>query len=202
MIGNGITYSRVVAFLKVVLPLTALALLSTLFLISNRISDSTGSIPFAKVDLEQRAREQQITAPFFSGRTKTGHLVAFTAEFARPDPENPARSFAGNMDGRIDLASGSRLTFSADTAAVNSTDHKAVLDGDVILTSSNGYTVRSQKLISEMRDLNIVSEDQITGEGPAGTFVAGRMDIKTDEKTGKTTLFFTNGVKLIYTTTN
>lgn len=200
MAEAGVTYSRFVSFLKVILPLSALALLSTLFLISRDIGgSSSNAIPFAKVDLEQRAREQQITAPFFSGRTSAGHLVSFTADTARPDPDDPRRSHASKMEAQINLTDGSSLTFLADQALVDNIDHTATLSGNVVIQSSNGYTLQTNELSANMRELSAQSPGQVTGEGPAGRFEAGQMTISPSEKPDEATLFFTKGVKLIYT---
>lgn len=200
MVDQGVTYSRVVAFLKVILPLCALALLSTLFLLSRNIGgDVSGEIPFAKVDLEQRAREQQLTAPFFSGKTSDGHLVRFIAERALPDADDPQNSMAQKMDARIDLIDGSRLTLSADKASVDGNTHVATLTGGVLITSSNGYTMRTQELSASMRELDAQSVGKVTGEGPAGDFEAGKMKISQEPDARSATLLFTNGVKLIYT---
>jgi lipopolysaccharide export system protein LptC len=56
-------YSRTIAFLKVLLPLTALAILATLFLLS-RSEDTVATIPFAEDDVSSRTRDQQVTRPF------------------------------------------------------------------------------------------------------------------------------------------
>lgn len=200
MAEQGITYSRVVAFLKVILPLCALALLSMLFLLSRNIGgDTTAAIPFAKVELEQRAREQQITAPFFSGKTSEGHLVRFTAERALPDIDDQKVSKAEKMDARIDLTDGSHITFSSDVAQVDSNAHTTTLLGGVLITSSNGFTIRTDELTSAMRELYAHSPGRVTGTGPGGDFEAGEMVISQPEGTENATLFFTNGVKLIYT---
>lgn len=76
-------YSRVVSYLKVALPLAALALLSTLFLISRTINTDP-SIPFADFELENRLRGQQVTAPFFTGTTATGQEITIAATKALP----------------------------------------------------------------------------------------------------------------------
>ena len=200
MADQGVTYSRIVAFLKVILPLCALALLSTLFLLSRNVGgDSSAAIPFAQVDLEQRAREQQITAPFFSGKTSQGHLVRFTAIRALPDSENQNKSRAEKMDARIDLTDGSRLTFSADNALVNNDAHIATLVGGVLITSSNGFTIRTNELSAAMKELYARSPGRVTGTGPAGDFEAGEMLISQPEGSEDATLLFTKGVKLIYT---
>ncbi|SHK20158.1 lipopolysaccharide export system protein LptC [Shimia gijangensis] len=199
MAGEGITYSRLVALLKVVLPLSALALLSTLFLISQNIGGtSSNAIPFAKVDLEQRAREQQITAPFFSGKTSGGHLVSFTADQAKPDPEDALNSLATKMDAEIDLLDGSHLAFTSDLARVNNQTHTATLSGNVIILSSNGYTLHTDELSANMRELSAETLGAVAGEGPAGRFEAGKMMISPTDNPNEVTLFFTQGVKLIY----
>ncbi len=46
------TYSRVVAWLKILLPLLALAILSTLFLVARTI-DPAQNIPYADVDIDE-----------------------------------------------------------------------------------------------------------------------------------------------------
>lgn len=200
MAESGLTYSRFVAFLKVILPLSALALLSTLFLISRNIGGtSTDAIPFAQIDLEERARRQQVTAPFFSGKTSSGHLVSFTAEQALPDAEDPRKSHAEQMDARVDLMDGSHLTITSDHAEVDNRHHTTVLQGNVVITSSNGFTMRTSELSASMRDLEAESTGEVTGDGPAGDFTAGKMQIFPSEKPDEATLFFSQGVKLIYT---
>jgi lipopolysaccharide export system protein LptC len=192
------TYSRLIAILKVALPLTALGLLSTLFLVSNRITDSTASIPFAEVDLAQRAREQQITAPFFSGRTTAGHFVAFSAQSARPDLDNPARSSAEKMNARIDFTDGSHIKIASQTAEIDNRTHIATLKGDVLIESSTGYDIRSRELITHMREARLISPGLVQSAGPGGILTAGRLEVAEDTDTGETTLFFSDGVKLIY----
>jgi lipopolysaccharide export system protein LptC len=76
-------WSRLVALLKVLLPLTALAILSTLFLISNRINPDD-ALPYAEVDVEARLKEPRITAPTYAGTTSDGAALEVTAAEARP----------------------------------------------------------------------------------------------------------------------
>ena len=75
--------SVVVAWLRVLLPLAALAILSTLFLLSRR-PDPDAAIPYARIDAEARARDPRITAPSFAGVTSDGATIALTADRATP----------------------------------------------------------------------------------------------------------------------
>jgi lipopolysaccharide export system protein LptC len=64
-------YSRLVGGLKVVLPIAALGLLSTLFLLSDP-PDPDRALPYAEVDVAQLARELRLTQPRLAGVLPTG----------------------------------------------------------------------------------------------------------------------------------
>ena len=186
-----------VAWLKILLPLAALGILSTLFLLSKNI-DPTTTIPFTTVDLRERAASQQVSSPEFAGATAEGDLIAFRAVSARPDPERTSRLFAESLDARIDLATGATITFSAEGGVVDETIDRAELSGDVIIESSMGYVVKADQLVSGMREIHAETPGPIVGFGPPGEFTAGRMLITSGETDDNVQMLFTKGVKLIY----
>ena len=55
--AQGEFHTRFVGWMKIILPVIALGLLSTLFLLSRTV-DPTQDIPVTEVDLEQRAQDQ------------------------------------------------------------------------------------------------------------------------------------------------
>lgn len=194
---RGDLHSRAVAWLKVIFPLAALAILSTLFLLSKTV-DPTTTIPFTTINLEERAREQQITAPHFAGATDNGDFIAFSAKSARPDPDHANRAFGHEISARIDLTSGATITFTAEGGIIDEAADSAELRGGVIVNSSTGYTIRTERLISGMREIRAQTTGPIDGEGRPGRFSAGKMTLTTDPETKDVHLVFTNGVKLIY----
>ncbi|MEZ5714618.1 MAG: hypothetical protein R3D85_05295 [Paracoccaceae bacterium] len=194
-------YSRLVAWLKVLLPLAALALLSTLFLFSRNIDPVTTT--FTKIDPANGARDERITAPRFAGASDEGHLIAFRAASAHPDPNDGSRASADRLTARIDLTSGTVITFAAEGGSVDQGAGRAVLDGDVVVTSSTGYVVHTDRLISGLHEIAAESPGPISGNGPPGHFTAGAMQLtaqQTDppQKTPPIHLLFTGGVKLLY----
>ena len=193
--------SRVINWLKILLPLTALALLSTLFLLSRTI-DPTRPIPADRADLESRTGSQQITEPTFAGATEDGHLVSFVATSARVDPDQPERVIADSMAAQIDLSEGGRINITSLLGTVNDISGIAVLEGDVVLISSTGYRIETEELTTSMREIAAESDGPITGTGPPGQLDAGKMTMTSDPETGDVHLFFTNGVKLIYDPSN
>lgn len=195
-LGEG-QRARIISWLKILLPLTALALLSTLFLLSRTI-DPTRPIPVDRADLESRTGSQQITDPSFSGVTDDGHQVAFVATNARVDPDQPERVIADQMAARIDLLQGGQINITSRVGTVNDAAGLAVLEGDVLFTSSTGYRMQTQELVTSMREIAAESAGPIAGDGPPGQLEAGRMRMTSDPETGDVHLVFTNGVKLIY----
>ena len=189
-------YSRMIAFLKVLLPLMALALLSTLFLLS-RNTEPMASIPFAEAEVNERMRDQQITGPFFSGSTEQGDQISFSAGKIGVADGN-GRVTANDVSAQIDLSSGARLVFFADLGEVDIANDTSVLSGKVLITTSTGYKINSERLVSAMTSLNMESPNKIIAEGPLGTFSAGSMRLTLSEKTKFTQMVFTNAVKLIY----
>ena len=100
-------WSRAVGWLKVVLPLTALALLSTLFLVSKRI-DPEAAIPYADVDVEARMKEPRITKPAYAGTTTDGSALVMQASEARPATTPGAPSTAADITARLTTPDGKR----------------------------------------------------------------------------------------------
>ena len=75
--------SRLIAWLRVLLPLAALAILSTLFLLG-RTPDPDDALPYAEVDAEDMVRDPRMTRPEFAGVSKSGAEVTVTADRASP----------------------------------------------------------------------------------------------------------------------
>ncbi|RII40408.1 hypothetical protein DL237_03605 [Pseudooceanicola sediminis] len=189
------SYSRAVAWLKVILPLSAMGILSTLFLLS-RNHDPNAELPYSNIDLRDAARSERVTKPTFSGTNETGDLIAFTADSARPDADH--RQEAENVASEINLTSGETINFIGDHGIIDQSIDTATLLGGVVITSSTGYRIRTEALDSGMREVHAESKGPIKGDGPPGTFSAGRMVLTSDPATGDAYLVFTEGVKLVY----
>ncbi|UWR22532.1 LPS export ABC transporter periplasmic protein LptC [Sulfitobacter sp. S190] len=191
-------HSRWIARLKVLLPLAALALLSTLFLIS-RAMDGETVIPFAENEVRERLRDQQVTGPFFSGVTSSGDEVSFSAvKLTTPEGETGV-NIAENVVARLNGAGGSRLQIVADRARVAMADNAARLDGDVIIRTSQGYVIRTEVLDSELSRMHIEAPEPLRATGPLGDLQAGGMTLDRQAEGENAQMLFTDGVKLVYT---
>lgn len=190
-------YSIFVAWMKILLPLAALVLLSTLFLLSRSRDTATG-LPFTMTDLQERARDELISEPRFAGASTSGDLIAFEAETAQPDADAAHLAHATTLNAQIDLTSGTVVTFSSGSGLLNTRDQLAELSGNVVITSSTGYTIRTDHLTTQMAGVGAETKGPVSGEGPAGRIDAGKMLLSENPETGDVHLLFTNGVKLVY----
>lgn len=189
-------YSRLVAFLKVLLPLTALGLLSTLFLLSRSV-DPTTTLPFGDAEISERLREGLITGPYFSGTTSGGDQIIITAETAKPESDT-AMAQAEDLQAQISLSGGTNVSLSARTGTFDPEGDMARFTGDVLIETTSGYTLSTQALDSRIKQVELRSDGAVAGQAPFGTLEAGQMELTTDSETNNAHLLFKDGVKLIY----
>ena len=191
------THSRIVAWAKIILPIIALGLLSTLFLLSRSV-DPISTIPFSKADIEERTRSQQISSPEVFAVTSGGDYVSLTADYARQSDENSDITVVQGVTTSIKLASGAQVDMTAGEAAYDAKNSTIDLVSNVYTTTTHGYNFEAGALNVNMRELSVVSDGPVKGTGPATTLEAGKMkiDVPTGEKDAH--LLFSNGVKLIY----
>ena len=189
-------YSRFVAVFKVLLPLTALAILATLFLLS-RGTELDGTIPFAENEIADRLRDQQITAPFFSGTTPQGDEIMVTAALARPGGQTgPAQ--ATDVSARLTRAQGGQMTLDANTASADMVNDMAMFSGDVVITTSTGLVINTDVLNTALQGISGNTPGTVTGTGPFGDFAAGQMTFGSQIQDGPLHVLFKGGVKLVY----
>lgn len=188
-------HTRLVAWLKIVLPLLALGLLSTIFLVARQI-DPAQSIPYSDVDVAELAREQRIGAPSYSGVTSGGAAVSFEAESARPEQSGDlVMAFAPRT--RIDLPGGRVVTITSARAEFDRRKAQARMQGDLVVASSDGYRMQTEGLDADLTLGEVVSGGPVSGVAPFGALNAGNMRL-TRLEDGTHVLSFEQGVKLLY----
>lgn len=195
-------YSRLVLWLKVGLPLIALAILSTLFFVAETL-DPEAAIPYAEVDVERILREQGVTKPTFGGVTSDGVAVSLSAESVRPGAEDRNRLTGTTLVADLDLPDGGHIDIESPVGIVDATGQLAILQGGARLESSTGYVVETDSISASMKDASVVAESTITATGPAGDLTAGRMELtRNDGQEAAYRLVFKDGVRLLYTPGN
>ncbi|MBL4768371.1 MAG: hypothetical protein JKY94_11775 [Rhodobacteraceae bacterium] len=190
-------YSRMVAIFKVILPLAALALLSTVFLLSRNLNP-TATAPFAEHEIADRLRDKQITSPVFSSTTSKGDEILVTAKQASPGgPGAPATA----VDLRASILSpdGLRITLNSKNGTLDIIKNRATFTGAVQIETNTGYVLETDLLNTSLNSIDADSPGQVIGNGPIGHLTAGNMTIRSENSDGSVHMLFNDGVKLIYT---
>ncbi len=188
-------YSNFVQWAKIIFPLVALGLLSTMFLLS-RTLDPSEAVTLAAEDVEAIAREQVVSAPRFSGVAEDGSRFTIQAKTARPDINDTDRISAEMVEATIQTPHDESYVLQADAAVFSGDSQTLDAIGAVTLETSTGYSLKTSELRADLAAFMVTAPQQISGTGPSGTIEAGQMTLRTIDDTQ--VLVFKDGVKLIY----
>lgn len=191
-------HSVVVAWLKVLLPLLALAILSTLFLVSRTI-DPSDAIPFAEVDVAERVREPRLTTPTWAGVTDDGAALTVAADEARPATSDGTGASAKALVANLETPDGASAEMVAASGALDTDTQILTLIGDVVVSTSTGFLITSDEMSAALDRTLVTSKGPVTATGPLGRIDAGAMEIsESPVDAGLYVLIFKGGVNLLY----
>lgn len=189
-------YSQWVGWAKILLPLSGLALLSMLFLFARGPNDGT-DISVARV--VELAREQQVSAPQFSGVTDTGAVVVISARSARPVSDRPDTAAVDDLRMQMNNPRGSTLDVTGVIGEIDGRARTARFSGLVRLQTSTGYTMETSGLTVTLDTGTAVSDGLLEIRAPMGNLTAGQVTFRYDSTNSRNQMLFTDGVRLIYT---
>lgn len=196
--GPG-TYSRVVAVLKVALPLTAVGLLSALFLGQTETGPQGGNLMFSPGDIDALGEGLRIINPVFTGTTEGDDAFRFTASLVVPDAAPPKTAEIEALAGTMALKDGPTVEMEADRGALDIPTKRLALTGSVRIETSDGYSIRAPRVEVDLHAGTLDAEDAVETVGPAGRIDSGTLAVAPAGTDGETRRFsFGNGVRLVY----
>jgi lipopolysaccharide export system protein LptC len=195
--GPGL-YSRIVAILKVGLPLVALGMLASLFLVQtdDRVG---GDLVFSPGDLAALGEGLRISNPVFTGTTRSQDSFRFTATLVVPDAAPPTRAQITALAGEIDLSDGPEIALASDTGDLDIPTQRLDMIGDVRIDTSDGYSIRSERATLDLRAGSIIASQAVESTGPLGRIDSGSLRVAPAAENGEARHFsFGDGVRLLY----
>jgi lipopolysaccharide export system protein LptC len=192
-------HSRLVYWLKILLPLTAISILSTLFMASHTIRPED-AIPYADVDIATMVREPRLNAPDFAGMTADGAALSLRASAAKlGSADGTTAPQIADLVGLLETPDGGKTNLTAKQAELDQTARVAILSGGVQVSNSTGYVIDSQMIRVALDQTSVDSPGAITAQGPVGEITAGSMHLGLSTTPGGGyVLLFKDGVRLIY----
>ncbi|WP_312525451.1 LPS export ABC transporter periplasmic protein LptC [Paracoccus sp. (in: a-proteobacteria)] len=188
--------TRIVHLLRILLPLAALVLLSTLFLFSGDKGDDSSLLPYAEVTPENIDQRPVIVAPTYAGVSRDGTEINMTATSADPGNETrPGTIETVNLT--LSDPQGLRADLVAGAGVMDSTTIR--LSDGVTMTTSTGWTMTSKAFLADVTEGRVSSTDQVDIHGPFGDLTAQAMELRRlSDGSHDHVLDFTGGVRMVY----
>lgn len=196
-------YSGFVTYLKIGLPLVAIALLGTVFLVTSPDDFSDSGLSFTEADRTALGDGVKVVRSKITGTSERGDIYEFSADVIYPDAADPTFVRADRLAGHITTSKGLVIGLAASAASIDLNGETIYLTGGAHLDTSDGYTAETPSLTGNLATGTIVSERTVTANGPAGHIRAGSMRIQTNGKNSadapeNTVIWFGNGVTLTF----
>ena len=190
-------YSSMIVALKIVLPLSALGLLATLFLISKPMPTQS-QLPFSEAKRLDLISDQKITAPYYSGVTAGGDSVSLSARQILPDPAEEDTVLVEDLAILIKPRQAKQIRLTAGMGRYQVEKDELVIDQLVEVISDAGYRVSSPKVLVKLGKTWLRAEGPIEGSAPNGSLSAGELEIFRQEAAQGLQIVFKGGIKLLY----
>ena len=187
------SYSSVVRWLRLGLPLMAVAILVGVFY-SGRTNSGAQEIIFRTGQFAALQGGLRLTNPRFTGATSAGEPFMVRANWAEPDGPDPNRIALNTVVGDIVQANGEKLTIQAAEGELAPKAQTVMLTGGVTLRTTDGYTATTQTLRANAKQRSMVSDGQVHAHGPLGELTAGA--IRVEEGAGGI-MYFEKGVRVV-----
>ena len=192
-------YSRAVAWMKVLLPLGALAVMSALYFAAQRTGDLTQI--FTAEELATLGAGLRLDNPRFAGVTEQGEPFAIRAEWALPDSAMPRLIDLERPEGEIVLSDGRTIAARAATGRMHRENKILVLEGGVVLDTSDGYHMETELVEIDLDANTANAPGPVSGTGPSGRIDAGSMRAAIGENgagAGAGKIWFENRVRVVF----
>ena len=164
-------YTRFVGWMKIVLPVTALFIVSTVIVYSTLPSDDR-PIALNIDEIKEVGEDLQMTQPklTFTDKKERDYLVV--ADTAIQSPGNQDVWDLKDIDADLTPQGGGWIKLTSTSGILNSANEILDLMGVVDVTSHDGYEFHAVTAKVDFGDGTVVSEDPVKGNGPGGAISA------------------------------
>lgn len=187
-------YSRFVGLMKLMLPLSATALV-VIVLIWPYLSGREDGIPLSFDNIGAGLLDDKIfmTNARYMGSDDKDQPYTLTAELMAEEEGAEAVIRLTKLQADIMLSSGSWLSLTADSGILDRKNEQLTLEGEVNFFSDAGYEFRTRRAQINLASKRAHGVDPIKGQGPFGTLNADSFRF---EDQGET-MFFEGHVRMI-----
>ncbi len=188
---SGRAYSLFVRWMRLILPLIAIGIVG-LLMAWPRVEETMAPVPKEAI-IPQTIGKNELVNPRFESEDEKSQPFTVTANRAVQSAKNPDVLILDHPVADIILQDGTWLAVEAKRGAYRQESEKLLLEENVKLFHDQGYELKTAKLVVDMKSRQAWSDQDVYGQGPAGTLEATGMQAHSD----KGLLIFTGPVKLV-----
>jgi len=186
-------YSRFVGVVKVLLPLMAVTILSTVFLLGDDDRFDQRQV-FTPDDFNALDDTDQLTRARFAGATTQGDYLSFSTTRVSPDPARENVMVFSRLSGSAKFVTGQEVQLVAPSALFFISDNRISMPKGGEISTSDGYRARMESLNADLSTGDITG-NILDGSGPLGEITAGHFEMVLNDG-GNRVLWFSQGVRL------
>lgn len=191
-------YSRTVRWMKIALPIGALALIGMVFL-TGKERGGVLDVDTSTTDIAALAAGLRLENPHFTGVTDDGAPFVVTADWALPDGAVPDLVTLEAPEGEIRLRDGLVVTVTSSTGEMFRKSEQLHLKGDVVLVTSDGYRLTTEQVQLDLDQKSAIAPSRVEASGPRGAISANRVRMEgAGSGTDDVTVWFEGNVKVTF----
>lgn len=171
-------HSRLVRFLRIALPLAVVLITVGMALLTwfNPLR-MLATLPVNVNDLVVSGSKITMEQPRVNGFTKDQRAYEFTAEAAAQDLTKPDIVELRNINAKIEMEDKSTMNMKAATGIYDTKREMLKLEGNILLTSTNGNTGKLTEAVVDVRKGNVVSDKPVELEMLQGILNANQLEV-------------------------
>lgn len=164
-------YSRVVRTLKILLPLSAFAVLvaSMLFVL---LYDADDALTVSFTSVQRLDNDLRMVNPRFSGVDNERRPFLVTATSAIQDAADPRTVTLETIQADMSLSEEAWVSVSANRGVLDTETETLTLEGDISVFSDSGYEFHTQNAQVRFDDRSVAGNAAVNAHGPLGTLSA------------------------------
>lgn len=194
MIRDG--HTKRVQWLRILLPVIALSLLGSVFLLTER-PKGEAALPFAEDALAERLATQQVTAPWYAGESAAGDAIELRAARVY-EGRNRTETISEAIRININAGGPEEVNLYSTRGRLIAEAGLVTLDHGILLNTPDGWRVVATEMTARLDQTRIFSTKPLHARGPLGTLRAGSMELRRDQPNDPLILHFKDGVQLVY----
>ena len=171
-------HSRLVRFLRIALPVTVVLIAVGMSLLTwlNPLR-MLATLPVNVNDLVVSGTKITMEQPRVNGFTKDQRAYEFTAEAAAQDLTKPDIVELRNIVAKVEMEDKSTINMKAATGVYDTKKEMLLLQGNILLTSTNGNTGKLTEATVDVRKGNVTSDRPVELEMLQGILNGNRLEV-------------------------